>query len=94
MSDESIDSGEPLQHPGLTKSGYLKITVSDTGHGMTPEVMERVFDPFFTTKRPEDGTGLGLSVVKSIVKEHNGLITVSSEPYKGSSFCVYLPKNH
>lgn len=94
LADESIDPSEHLQHPGLKKGDYLKITVSDTGRGMTPETIERIFDPFFTTKRPEDGTGLGLSVVKSIVKEHNGLITVSSELSKGTSFCVYLSKNH
>ena len=94
LADESVDPSEHLQHPGLKKGDYLKITVSDTGRGMTPETIERIFDPFFTTKRPEDGTGLGLSVVKSIVKEHNGLITVSSELSKGTSFCVYLSKNH
>ena len=94
LADESIDPSEHLQHPGLKKGDYLKITVSDTGRGMTPETIKRIFDPFFTTKRPEDGTGLGLSVVKSIVKEHNGLITVSSELSKGTSFCVYLSKNH
>ena len=94
LADESIDPSEHLQHPGLKKGDYLKITVSDTGRGMTPETIERIFDPFFTTKRPEDGTGLGLSVVKSIVKEHNGLITVSSELSKGTSFCVYLSKHH
>ena len=94
LADESVDPSEHLQHPGLKKGDYLKITVSDTGRGMTPETIERIFDPFFTTKRPEDGTGLGLSVVKSIVKEHNGLITVSSELSKGTSFCVYLSKHH
>jgi len=94
LADESVDPSEHLQHPGLKKGDYLKITVSDTGRGMTPETIKRIFDPFFTTKRPEDGTGLGLSVVKSIVKEHNGLITVSSELSKGTSFCVYLSKNH
>jgi len=94
LADESVDPSEHLQHPGLKKGDYLKITVSDTGRGMTPETIKRIFDPFFTTKRPEDGTGLGLSVVKSIVKEHNGLITVSSELSKGTSFCVYLSKHH
>lgn len=93
LSDEFIVSGEYTKQPGLSEGPYLKITVSDTGHGMSPEVMERVFDPFFTTKKPGEGTGLGLSVVKSIVKEHKGHITVSSEIKKGSSFCVYLPKN-
>ena len=71
---------------------YLKVTVSDTGTGMDEEVMKRIFDPFFTTKGPGEGTGMGLAVVYGIVEAHNGLITVHSEPGKGSSFSVFLPK--
>jgi PAS domain S-box-containing protein len=70
---------------------HLRITVSDTGHGMTPEVMERVFEPFFTTKGPREGTGMGLSVVHGIVKNHGGEITVESRPGQGATFRVYLP---
>ena len=79
-------------HPALMSPGpYLEITVSDTGMGMTPEVMEHIYDPFFTTKETGKGTGLGLSAVYGTVKEHNGTITVCSEPGRGTVFRVCLP---
>ena len=70
----------------------MRLSVSDTGKGMTPEVVSRIFDPFFTTKGPDEGTGLGLSVVYGIAKSHQGAITVDSEPAKGSTFNVFLPR--
>ena len=72
-------------------STYLRLTVSDSGHGMTTEVMKRIFEPFFTTKKENEGTGLGLSIVQSIVRSLDGEITVESKPGKGSSFHVFLP---
>jgi PAS domain S-box-containing protein len=71
---------------------YLKLTVRDTGAGMTPDIVDKIFDPFFTTKRPGEGTGLGLSVVMGIVKQYRGYITVRSEPGHGSVFTVCFPK--
>jgi PAS domain S-box-containing protein len=75
----------------LARGTYLLIEVSDTGHGIPPDVISRIFDPFFTTKPAGKGTGMGLSVVHGIVKSHGGAITVSSIPAKGTTFKVWLP---
>ncbi|MDP9491411.1 MAG: ATP-binding protein [Actinomycetota bacterium] len=69
----------------------IRVSVSDTGAGIPPELEARVFDPFFTTKEVGSGTGLGLSITYSIVKEHGGEISVSSRPGKGATFVVLLP---
>ena len=78
--------------PGLSPGPYVQLTVSGTGLGMSPEVMDRIFEPAFTSKGRGEGTGLGLPVVHSIITHHQGAITVSSEPGKGSTFKVFLPR--
>jgi len=86
------DEATVVRYPDLKLGPYVRLTVSDTGCGMTSEVMERIFEPFFTTRGPGGGSGLGLAVVHGIVKTYGGTITVYSELGKGSVFHVYLPR--
>jgi signal transduction histidine kinase len=77
--------------PSVTKSTeYVCFLVADTGTGILPENLQKIFDPFFTTR--ELGTGLGLAIVKKFVESHSGYITAESEPGKGATFSVFLPK--
>ena len=78
-------------HAGLEPGSYLKLAVSDTGHGISPEVLDRIFDPFFTTKDRSEGTGMGLAVVHGIIKSYGGEITVESELGKGTTFMIFFP---
>lgn len=79
-------------YPGMSPGPYISITLRDSGEGMDEETLRHIFEPFFTTKDRREGRGLGLPVVQGIVREHNGAITVHSEPGKGTTFTVYLPE--
>jgi PAS domain S-box-containing protein len=77
--------------PDAKDESYACVTVSDTGAGIHETVRDRIFDPFFTTKGPGEGTGLGLTAVYGIVREHDGFVEVESEPGRGATFRLYLP---
>ncbi len=92
LSEVIIDSETAARNPDLRPGPYVKLTMRDTGTGMTPEVMSKAFDPFFTTKKPGEGSGMGLAVVLGIVKSHGGAISAASEPEKGTTFFIFLPQ--
>ncbi|HTY21462.1 MAG TPA: ATP-binding protein, partial [Geobacteraceae bacterium] len=87
-----VVEGISHDHGFVPPGKYAVITVSDTGRGMSRATAKKIFEPFFTTKDIGKGTGLGLAIVYGVVKQHNGFITVQSEPERGSAFRIFLPQ--
>jgi len=91
VSQVTVDRGEFDHFSDIGGGTYAELTVSDNGHGIVPEIKDRIFDPYFTTKDVGKGTGMGLAVVMGIVKDHGGAIAIASEPEQGTTVRVVLP---
>ena len=92
VEPRDIDAASASHDPAVPEGSYACLTVRDTGHGMTPDIIERIFDPFFTTKGSGEGTGMGLAMVHGVMASHHGVITVQSTPGEGTTFVLYFPR--
>jgi two-component system cell cycle sensor histidine kinase/response regulator CckA len=92
----NVTAGESAQlaHKGMPAADYVRIDIADTGTGIAAEIIDKIFEPFFSTKEVGKGTGLGLSTVYGIVKQTGGFIYVDSQPGKGTTFHIFLPRHH
>ncbi len=91
VTDCSITAEQLAVFPDLKPGPHVKMSISDSGHGIPPDVLDHIFEPYYTTKKKGEGTGLGLAVVHGIIQSYQGLIKAFSEEGKGSRFDVYLP---
>jgi CheY-like chemotaxis protein len=91
-ANETVTSDYARPRPGMRPGDFVTLSVSDNGCGMDKETLARIFEPFFTTKEKGKGTGLGLCTTYGIVKQSDGYIGVQSEPRRGSTFKIYLPR--
>ncbi len=92
VATEHVDAGRKVRTGEIAPGDYVRVMVKDTGHGIAPEVIDRIFEPFFTTKSAGRGTGLGLALAHSVVREHQGFIDVASELGGGSTFTIWMPQ--
>jgi PAS domain S-box-containing protein len=93
LASVTVDALTARTHSELQPGRYARLTVGDSGEGMSAETLKHIFEPFFTTKGPGEGTGLGLAVVHGIVRDHEGAIFVESEPGAGTTVTLYLPEH-
>ncbi len=91
LENVTLDEKTVAQYEDLSPGNHVKLTVKDTGHGIKPDIIDRIFDPYFTTKGIGEGTGMGLAVINGIVKNHDGIINVKNELEKGTVVEVLLP---
>ena len=92
-ANASLDEADVSRNPGTETGDYVVLAVSDTGTGMSPDVMDQAFEPFFTTKEVGEGSGLGLSMIYGFAKQSGGFVTIDSEQGRGTSVKLYLPRS-
>ena len=88
----TVEEGGISEHPFVVSGDYVRLSVTDTGTGISNELQEHIFEPFYTTKEVGKGTGLGLSTVYGILKQSSGYVWVDSKPGRGACFTIYLPR--
>jgi CheY-like chemotaxis protein/anti-sigma regulatory factor (Ser/Thr protein kinase) len=91
LKETALNASEPVKDPGIEAGKYVQLSICDTGTGIDPQIRDKIFDPYFTTKETGKGTGMGLAVCHGIVRNYGGVISIDSEPGKGTAVHVFLP---